>query len=281
MKTNNKKLLLVAAMLLAVFSINCANEETSDDTSGYSISGIVSKGPVDNSIVKVYKLNTDASRGELLGSTTTAADGSYSLAIQYNGAVEIAASGGSYSDEATGLQVTLQAGYEMKTYMASVSKQTKAAVTALTTIAAAHAYANAGTNLSTAISDASTQVANQFGLSGADITKEQPTDLTVDSGLALGYTYRHAEKYGAVLAAFSQYAEDTAVSETEVPLLIENMAEDFSDDGVMNNSASLHIITLQSQECATNMNTYMNSFMTSTENQSGLTNTDLTQNPGL
>ncbi|MDH5721480.1 MAG: hypothetical protein OEZ13_12815 [Spirochaetia bacterium] len=280
-KTNKKNILLSAVMLSAVFMFNCANqnsEENLNQETDNVISGVVSKGPVSNSVVTAYKLNTDASRGDLLGSTTTAADGSYSLSTQYDGAVEIVATGGSYSDEATGIQVTLQAGYEMKTYMASVTKQTKAAVTALTTIAAAHAYANAGANLSTAISNANNQVATQFGLSGADITKDQPTDLTVNQGLANGYTYSHAEKYGAVLAAFSQYAETTMVSETQVPLLIQNMAEDFSDgsfDGLKNGSALTNSITLQTQTCAANMNTYMYNFMNSPENNSGLGDTDL------
>ncbi|MDH5717748.1 MAG: carboxypeptidase-like regulatory domain-containing protein [Spirochaetia bacterium] len=277
MKNLEKIMMMIFILLLITSMNNCTSTTTDDETiedAQNTISGIVSKGPINGGTVSVYKLNENASRGELLGTTVSAADGSYSIATQYEGAIEVVVTGGTYSDEATGQTITLQAGYEMKAFIAQVSTQTKASVTALTTIAAenAYAYAYANTNsLSLAISDANAKVATAFGLEGTDITEVEPTDLT--SAEAKGNTFQHAEKYGAVLAALSQYAEDTGQSAEDVPALIAIMAEDFQD-GVFDNKNAQGLaiestIALTAEECIPNMNTYMNSFMGSTENKSG------------
>lgn len=67
-----------------------------------SLSGSIVKGPVAGAQVCVYAL-VPTGKGNLLGCTTSNTDGTYALNLAFEGAVVVEATGGSYTDEATGL----------------------------------------------------------------------------------------------------------------------------------------------------------------------------------
>lgn len=125
------------------------------------ISGAIVKGPVAGSHVCAYRL-LPAGKGTQLGCTTTAADGSYSLALSYSGDVIVEATGGSYTDEVTGVTNT-GLGTPL-TVAGSVGPGSQELVaTPLTTLALNKALA--GGSLTVAGFEASAgEVASAFGL---------------------------------------------------------------------------------------------------------------------
>ena len=70
------------------------------------ISGSVVKGPVNGAQVCAYKA-VAAGKGEQIKCVTTGSTGAYTMEVDYVGDVVIEASGGTYTDEATGATKTL------------------------------------------------------------------------------------------------------------------------------------------------------------------------------
>lgn len=66
-----------------------------------TVSGAVVKGPVQGAQVCAFAVAATG-KGQALGCTTSNADGSYSLSLNHDGPVLIEATGGTYTDEATG-----------------------------------------------------------------------------------------------------------------------------------------------------------------------------------
>jgi hypothetical protein len=166
--------LSAAGMLVVASSLMTAcggGQSSSNDTSA-SLSGSVVKGPVDGASVCAFVL-TALGKGDSLGCTFTKPDGSYSFDLPYQGPVVIEATGGTYTDEATGVPgVTLSAPLTSVGFLRG-SKNTLMA-TPLTALA--YNRARAAGNLSLASFSSATQlVANTFGLStDVDLTKVLP-----------------------------------------------------------------------------------------------------------
>ncbi len=74
---------------------------TAEASAPVQLSGSVVKGPVSGSKVCVYEM-LSSGKGKLLACTTSIADGTYSLIVPYEGDVVVEATGGTYTDEATG-----------------------------------------------------------------------------------------------------------------------------------------------------------------------------------
>ncbi len=217
--------ILVMGLAVAAFIAGCSLDGDS------TVFGTATKGPIDSATVSVYVLNSDGTRGALLGSSSTDADGSYTLNVSYTGSVAVVITGGSYVDEATGDTVTLSGSDELVTLLDSVATSgLDVAVTALTTIAADQAIANAGSGIETAIAAANLAVATEFGISGMDITSVIPVDPT--DSVALASATPASVAYGIVMAAMTQLAADNGVAAADVITLIKAMADDYSD-GVM------------------------------------------------
>ena len=255
-------LLLVGAAAL-VF-IGCTGTQT-------SMTGTASKGPVQAATVTAYELNSDGSRGTKIASAITDGSGTYTLAVgSYTGAVEVVISGGSYEDEATGTEVSLSAGDELRTLLSSVTNGQEVAVTALTSIAAARANENASAGLATAIDNANKAVAEEFGLgSGFDITAVQPSDLTK------GGSDNEQGQYGAVLAGISQVAQSNGLTPAEVLDLVDAFEEDFTDgsfDGTNAAGEALDTaLSLTPEAAANGLNTAIEAFLNGSRNNSSIT----------
>lgn len=243
---------------------------------GTELSGTAAKGPVDGATVTVYALNTDGSRGAEIATATTGTDGSYTVDLgEYDGAVAIVVTGGSYTDEATGETVTLGTGDELETLLAAVTSGENVAVTALTTIAAARAAENASAGLATAIEAANDEVEAAFGLADVDIASVIPSDL---SDAESSGDSEAQQAYGAVMSGLSQLAETGGLAAADVLTIISDMAADYEDgefDGIDAAGDPLNSALAITPEAAlTGLETAMQAFMISPENLSGLSWTD-------
>jgi len=253
---------LVIGLVVAAVIAGCSLDDDS------TVSGTATKGPIDSATVSVYVLNSDGTRGALLGSAATDADGNYSLNVSYTGSVAVVITGGSYVDEATGDTVTLSSSDELVTLLDSVATSgLNVAVTALTTIAADQAIANAGSGIETAIAAANSSVASGFGISGMDITSVIPVDPT--DPVALASATPASLAYGIVMAAMTQLAVDNSVAAADVITLIKAMADDYSDgtmDGSTASDGGLNTATAM-----TGLAQAITNFLAGSRNETGLT----------
>jgi hypothetical protein len=221
-----------------------SNNDDGGETS-YYVSGLAAKGLVSGGAVEVYSLNDDGTYGELLGSATTASDGSYSVDIgDYTGPVVVEVTGGTYTDEATGETVKLDGA--LRAALASVSGDVDAAVTPLTEIAVRVAEAGGGLNAEKI--GAANALLTQ--LIGADIVSTLPVDIS--DAAAIDAASDAETNYALVLAAISQLSENSGQGLTD---LLEAIEADI-EDSVLN---------------STNLIGALNDFLESDENTTGIT----------
>jgi hypothetical protein len=177
------------------------------------VSGTVSAGPVGGATVKAYSLNADGTQGALISTATTNSSGKYTLNMSANaGPVVIVASGGSYTEEASGLPVSMGSA-QLRVFLPSVSDGQSVGVTPVTEIAAQSAMAAVGvagntTDVKSIIQQANVMVGNAVGIS--DIT-QPPADPTKAASQA---SSTQAAKYAVVLGAISQMASAVSTAHT-------------------------------------------------------------------
>lgn len=153
------------------------------------ISGSVDKGPVANAQVCFYEL-VSTGKGNLIGCTNTSSDGTYTARLNYTGPIYTEASNGTYTDETTGLNTSLN------TTLVSVAgivggTNTTIVATPLTTMAAVQAAENGGLTLSS-YNTKSAQIGEAFGIN-TSLTSTRPNISLASS-----------DPYGAALKAVSK-----------------------------------------------------------------------------
>lgn len=268
--SSNQKLMKLGALifLMAMTQALAACGTKSDDSS--SLLGTAVMGNINGATCSAYQLNADGSRGSLIGSSPTDANGQYSIPASGAGAVSVVCTGGSYVDEASGTTVSLRSTDEIVAMIPDISQQNFANVNALSTIAAGVVAKNASQGLATAIANANLDIAAQFGLTGVDIVGARPVDFTQPiSGVSAGSS---EAKLGLAMAAFTQVAKDNALTPTQVLDLVKNMAEDYKD-GVMdgsNSGAALPVsLSLTPASAISGFATARTNFLNSPRNASG------------
>ena len=212
-------LIFCLSCLACLVLAGCSSGSSSSGESGsYSISGVASKGIINNGLVRAYAVNNDGIKGAELGSGLTDINGQYSLDIaNHNGPVIIEVTGGSYTDEATGSTVDNNT---LRAVIPPVSSNRKVAITPLTEIA----VQIAGSTLTlTQINNANAAVSVLIG--GADVTETQPQDINGD----LSSASQSEKDYTMVLAAVSQMIEDG--NATDVASVTTMISDDLGDDG--------------------------------------------------
>lgn len=205
------------------------------------VSGVVFKGPINAGKVNVYAVNPDGTKGALLGSGTTASDGTgaYSVDIgSYTGDVLVEVTGGTYKDEATGItkpNATLRAA------LTGTSGNVTVAVTPFTELAVKKVG-----NLLTkaAIENANALVSV---IAGVDIIGTIPVDVSTTSSV----TSIDKTTYGLALAAISEMSSTGST----VDQVLEKIKADLADDGI-------------AQTAAPELKTALQSFINSPENKS-------------
>lgn len=247
------------------------------------ISGVVTKGPIANATVTAFAIS-DGQVGPQLGTAATDASGGFTMNIgTYGGSVMLQASGGTYTDEATGQTMPMAAGDVMTAVLSSVAAGTTTGsvqVTPVTSMAQAMAQRMSGGMSASNIAAANAAMGAYVGVS--DIMHVQPTNtLTPGSGATAS---QDARNDGMMLAAMSQYAKTLGMSASSA--LVTAMMKDASDGtmdglaggtpiqmgmgGMMGGSSMLPAAS-GSSGLAGAMTTYVNS----SANMSGLTASDM------
>lgn len=194
------------------------------------ISGTVTKGPMSNASVVAYAINA-GQLGAQIATATTDASGKFTIATgSYAGAVMLRASGGNYTDEATGMPMSMAPGDVMTAVMPSIAAGTASSniqVTPVTAMAQAMASDMAGGMTDANIEAANSALGSYFSV--ADILHTQPMNpLVPGSGAGASQDMRN---YGMTLAAVSQYAKglNMANSSSMVTAMMDDAADGTMD----------------------------------------------------
>jgi len=247
------------------------------------IAGTAVKGPVNGGTVTAFAIN-NGMMGAQIGTGTTDAQGNFAVSIgAYSGPVMLRMSGGTYTDEATGVSMTMQSGDIMTSIMPQAvagAVMNGVQITPLTSMAQMRAQSMSGGMTSANITAANTAMGSYFSV--GDILYTHPMNpLTSGSGTGATQDMRN---YGIMLAAMSEYAHSIGmpVSSGIVTAMMNDAA-----DGVMNGMMGSTQITMagmggmmgNSQLSTTagtsGLATAMTAFMGSTMNRSGLTVADM------
>lgn len=214
--------LLFVAMMLVLPLSGCGGGGSGSGSTGggqtaTSLSGVAAKGPISGGAVQVFALQADGSLGALLGSSVTAANGTYAVDLgTYAGNVLVEVSGGTYISEATGAATE---NTRLRAAVTGVSGSVTAAVTPLTEIA----VQLAGDLTTAGITSANTTVSALLG--GASILATPPADVTVAASANAGTA---SQNYGLLLAAFAKLVADQAYA--DVDAVVAAIAEDLADN---------------------------------------------------
>ncbi len=154
-----------------------------------TISGSAVKGPVNGATVKAKKPD-----GTACGTTTTGAQGTYSLETTCTGDLVIEVTGGNYTDEATSKSLALDT--PLRVVVAANGGTVTGIVTPLTTMAYTYAFGSGAPVTHAAFSTQAQTLATQFGLSGVNLATTLPQ--------VTGTT----NAYGDSLRALSRYLAD-------------------------------------------------------------------------
>jgi len=242
-------------------------------SSSETFTGSVVESYISGATVTFYSLNSNGSRGSSIGSSTTDSSGVFSVSIvpSVPSTPFLAeTSGGTYTDEATGLTVNLTSSDHLCAVLPGDT--THAAITALTHIACERALVSAanGVALADAVDAANAGVAQQFNLTSIiDVLPVDATNATDNQTANLDQRL-----YGLVLAAISQEANGLGVSAFDLTLALAEDATDGTLDGqadgvniVIPNS----MLNLDPADGLTNLQASLDTFVGSVNNNTNLT----------
>lgn len=248
------KIRYAALFLLTILLTACGGGGTSTGGTVQSpgstvISGTASLGIIKDGRVKVYQLTSDG-RKLFLAETRTDAYGRYSVSITTpTTPVLVEVSGGSYTDEATGLSVVRSDSEVLHAVVGSPGTIQPIAVTPLTELA----YQLAGSPLTAAaIDSANSKVSDAFNV---DIVTVQPVDPSL-TGFRSPTTQAQKD-YSLALATLSQQAQSTPGG--SVGTVVEGYRQDLAADDRI------------SLGTATTFSTTLSQFLANPRNQTGLT----------
>jgi hypothetical protein len=228
------KLVLILVIGSSSLFFGCGGGSGSGDGAASGADGVISgtavKGPVNGATVTAYSIS-NGMMGARIGTGTTDPNGNFAVSIgSYSGPVMLQTSGGMYTDEATGVLMTMQPGDMMTSVMPHVNAGAVMGgvqITPLTSMAQMRAQSMSGGMIPANIAAANTAMGNYCSVD--DILYTHPMNpLTPGSGTGATQSMRH---YGVMLAAMSQYANTIGMpfSSGMVTAMMNDAA-----DGVMN-----------------------------------------------
>jgi hypothetical protein len=212
-KTRTTTLSLLAAGLAAAgLLVACGGGSGGGTATTSSFSGSVVKGPVANADVCFYKVANGA-KGDKISCVKTDATGAYTASLDASGDVLVEATGGTYTDEATGATVTLADPLQV-VVAAQAGGTTVGHVTPLTTVAVSLSKGLSGGISSANFGAAASNVATQFQLGSVDLAKTKP-DTSAATADAYGKALRALSEYikaGGTLKTFTAFADPAAIA---------------------------------------------------------------------
>lgn len=215
----NKVYKLTSALTLIANVVACSGGggggslgSSSSSSSSATISGTVSAGPVNSATVTAYALNSDGTQGSQLASTTSDSSGKYTLNLsQASGPILVIASGGTYTEEASGSTVSMGSA-QIRAALPSVTDGQTVGVTPVTEIAtqtalaAATTSANGSASMAGIVRSANKSVASAMGLTDITIPPANPNQP------ASSASSTQAAQYAVVLASISQMAKSATTT---------------------------------------------------------------------
>ena len=193
-----RKLLIISTTALFLFLSACGSENYSISANSVSLGAF-------NAATKGAVCQFEKPDGSSLGSGTTGDDGlvNVSLSEDYSGIAIITCTGGTYTDEATGTEVS-----PAPTLRVALNYSGQTAVIASPVSEIAYQIASANDDLAN-IEYYNADIADELGLDGIDIATQLPTDLNNEAAAD-----DDAGRFGLILAAISQHGQNINASPT-------------------------------------------------------------------
>ena len=198
-----KQILMMTLVGLLFALTGCGGGGETRAVTTTKVGGVASKGIISGGTVNIYALDANGAKtGPPLASVQTATDGTYSADLgSYSGPVKVEVTG-TYTDEATGLPVTIGTNNPMRAMVANVIPRTDpftATVSPLTDLAVSSLPTSFNT---AAITAANAQISGLFKVS--DITTVKPVAPTK---IAMDGATTDQQAYTLALATVSQMAK--------------------------------------------------------------------------
>jgi len=202
-----------------------------------AISGTAIKGPVANATVTAFSINANGAAGGVIGTGKTDAHGNFSISVgDYLGPMMLRMTGGTYMDEATGMNMNMGQNDALTCVIPSMtagSMMSGIQMTPLTSMAQGMAQNMPGGMTQSNISQANNSMGNYFSVN--DILHTVPMNPNVDGSGATAD--QNMKNYGMTIAAMSQYANMIGMPNSSG--MVAAMMNDASDghmNGMMGNS---------------------------------------------
>lgn len=238
-------------------------------SSTVSITGVVAKGVSQGVTVTAYKLNSNGTKGALVGTGTTNSDGSYSITLDsgYTGGplkIEVSHSTGATmkcdlpSGCGTGVsfgdEYALTSDFSMSAVTANLASSDKVNVTPITTVATKvlerklSSFGDGdGTEVtSTRIAITNSEIANLFSIStgdGGDLTRIPVIDITDPTVTA---TASVAElKYAAIGPAIVEAVKNESGNTDSIEQALTRFADDNSDGSIKGETTAAGVTDLK------------------------------------
>jgi len=276
---------LVLLTLFVTIIIGCGGgsggSTTTSPATGGTISGTAIKGPVAGATVMAFAINSGV-MGSQIGTSLTDGQGNFSMQVgDYAGTVMLQMKGGSYTDEATGVNMPMQQSDMMTSAIPSMAAGATVSgvqMTPLTSMAQAMTQGMAGGMTSANITNANTGIGNYFMVN--DILYTRPMNpLTQGAGNGAD---QNMKNYGMAIAGMSQYAKNAGMSfSSGMVTAMMNDVSDGSMNGMMGNSSvpmgggMMGGSMMSANAGTTGMANAMTQFIQSPMNKSGVTLQDM------
>lgn len=189
------------------------------------ISGVAAKGLLAGATIGVYNMNADGSRGGLLASATSAADGRFSVTLPAapGGPVLIEAAGGTYSSAYNGATIASRGVLRAMLPSVAAAGESGISVNPLTELAASltRTYLARGDAMAPAIQMAEQWVSSQYGL------RSRPSRILPAFDVTAVTANPEGVQLALVLAALDTLGHRLSASDPDA--IFASLSADFSD----------------------------------------------------
>lgn len=228
--------LISLGMSLALLMLaGCGGDGGAPAATTTTISGLASKGPINGGTVKVFAIRSGQPAEQIGQSALTDSSGKFNVPVgAYSGPVMVEVTGGTFTDEATGLPVTLNSSTFLRAVVSDTAAgaTTTVAVTPLTELAFRKAKGT-GSFTAATIDDANKAFADSFSLN--DIINTMPV---------AGGATADQKNYAFALGVFSQLVKDDPNTAAEHPEeVLERVLNTLGDDVEKNGNLSSEDLT--------------------------------------
>jgi hypothetical protein len=279
----NKSGVSVSTIQALMTRLSASNGQLASSTNApamkSTIGGTVFNGPMQQASVAAYAVDNGV-MGAQIASTTTDAQGNFTMSMgAYGGPVMLQASGGTYTDVATGTTMRMGSGEVMTSVMPAIgigANVHDVIVSPLTSMAQARARSMNGGMTDANIAAANASMGSYCMVS--DILHVMPMN-TLAAGVA-ATAAQDARNYGACVAAMSQYAKSLGIplSSTFVMDMMNDATDGFMDGRMGSASITMPMGGMMAGQRmmpasagTSGLAAAMSEFMGSEANRSGLT----------